>query len=226
MRKIKYRHELKQEISYLDMFILRQRLLSVMQQDSHAANGKYEIRSLYFDNAKDKALREKVDGVNVREKFRIRYYNGDSSFINLEKKSKINGLCQKESTRLTKEQTQAIIDGNVGWMKDSIESLIRELYIKMITQGLRPKTIVDYTREPFIFAPGNVRVTLDYNIRTGMLGTDFFNMSCTTIPAGEDAIILEVKWDEFLPDIIRDIVQLKNGRAGAFSKYATCRIYG
>lgn len=226
MRKIKYRHELKQEISYLDMFILRQRLLSVMQQDSHAANGKYEIRSLYFDNAKDKALREKLDGLNVREKFRIRYYNGDSSFINLEKKSKINGLCQKESTRLTKEQTQAIIDGNVGWMKDSSESLIRELYIKMITQGLRPKTIVDYTREPFIFAPGNVRVTLDYNIRTGMLGTDFFNMSCTTIPAGEDAIILEVKWDEFLPDIIRDIVQLKNGRVGAFSKYAACRIYG
>ena len=226
MRKIKYRHELKQEISYLDMFILRQRLLSVMQQDSHAANGKYEIRSLYFDNAKDKALREKLDGLNVREKFRIRYYNGDSSFINLEKKSKINGLCQKESARLTKEQTQAIIDGNVGWMKDSSESLIRELYIKMITQGLRPKTIVDYTREPFIFAPGNVRVTLDYNIRTGMLGTDFFNMSCTTIPAGEDAIILEVKWDEFLPDIIRDIVQLKNGRVGAFSKYAACRIYG
>lgn len=208
------------------MIILRQRLLAIMQRDLHAVDGKYEIRSLYFDNVRDKALREKTDGVNVREKFRIRYYNGDSSFIKLEKKSKINGLCLKENARLTKEETQAIIDGNVGWMKDSSESLIRELYIKMITQGLRPKTIVDYTREPFIFAPGNVRVTLDYNIRTGMLGTDFFNMSCTTIPAGEDAIILEVKWDEFLPDIIRDIVQLKNGRAGAFSKYAACRIYG
>lgn len=226
MRKIKYRHELKQEINCLDMIILRQRLLAIMQRDLHAADGKYEIRSLYFDNVRDKALREKTDGVNVREKFRIRYYNGDSSFIKLEKKSKINGLCLKENARLTKEETQAIINGNVGWMKDSSESLIRELYIKMITQGLRPKTIVDYTREPFIFAPGNVRVTLDYNIRTGMLGTDFFNMSCTTIPAGEDAIILEVKWDEFLPDIIRDIVQLKNGRAGAFSKYAACRIYG
>ena len=226
MRKIKYRHELKQEINYFDMLILRQRLLAVMQRDLHATDGKYEIRSLYFDNARDKALREKTDGVNVREKFRIRYYNGDFSFIKLEKKSKINGLCLKENARLTKEETQAIINGNVGWMKDSSESLIRELYIKMITQGLRPKTIVDYTREPFIFAPGNVRVTLDYNIRTGMIGTDFFNMSCITIPAGEDAIILEVKWDEFLPDIISDIVQLKNGRAGAFSKYAACRIYG
>ena len=154
MRKIKYRHELKQEISNLDMLVLRQRLLAVMQRDLHAADGKYEIRSLYFDNVRDKALREKTDGVNVREKFRIRYYNGDSSFIKLEKKSKINGLCLKENARLTKEETQAIIDGNVGWMKDSSESLIRELYIKMITQGLRPKTIVDYTREPFIFCTG------------------------------------------------------------------------
>ncbi len=226
MSKIKYRHEIKQEIHYSDLLVLRQRLSAVLKKDPYAEKGKYEIRSLYFDNAKDKALREKIDGVNVREKFRIRYYNGDSSFIKLEKKSKLNGLCLKESARLTKEQTQAIIDGNVGWMKDSNESLIRELYIKMRIQGLRPKTIVDYTREPFVFAPGNVRVTLDYNIRTGMLGTDFFNMSCTSIPAGEDAIILEVKWDEFLPDIIKDIVQLKNSRAGAFSKYAVCRIYG
>lgn len=226
MSKIKYRHEIKQEIHYSDLLVLRQRLSAVLKKDPYAEKGKYEIRSLYFDNARDKALREKTDGVNVREKFRIRYYNGDFSFIKLEKKSKINGLCLKENARLTKEETQAIIDGNVGWMKDSKESLVRELYIKMMAEGLRPKTIVDYTREPFVFEPGNVRVTLDYNIRTGMLGTDFFNMSCTTIPAGEDAIILEVKWDEFLPDIIRDIVQLKNGRAGAFSKYAACRIYG
>ena len=92
MKKIIYRHELKQEISYLDMLILRQRLLAVMQRDLHAADGKYEIRSLYFDNARDKALREKTDGVNVREKFRIRYYNGDSSFIKLEKKTSVRNL--------------------------------------------------------------------------------------------------------------------------------------
>lgn len=95
-----------------------------------------------------------------------------------------------------------------------------------MSQGLRPKTIVDYTREPFVFAPGNVRVTLDYNIRTGLQCTDFLNPNCITVPAGDTAIILEVKWDEFLPDIIRDAVQLSNCRSGAFSKYAVCRIYG
>lgn len=226
MKKIKYRHELKQEISYLDMLVLRQRLLAVMQRDSHASDGKYEIRSLYFDNAKDKALREKIDGVNVREKFRIRCYDKDFSIIKLEKKSKVNGLCLKESAILTVEQTQAIMDGNCGWMKDSTESLIREFYIKIMTQGLRPKTIVEYTREPFVYVPGNVRVTFDYNIRTGMLCTDFFDESCILVPAGEAPIILEVKWDEFLPDIIKDIVKLPNGYVGAFSKYAACRIYG
>ena len=96
----------------------------------------------------------------------------------------------------------------------------------MMSQGLKPKTIVDYTREPFIFAPGNVRVTMDYNIRTGMNCIDFLNPDCVTVPAGDAPIILEVKWNEYLPDIIRDAVQLSGCRAGAFSKYAACRIYG
>ena len=223
---MKYRHEWKHEISYGDMLVLRQRLSAVMKRDAHAIDGKYLIRSLYFDNASDKALREKVDGVNIREKFRIRYYNNDTSLIHLEKKSKVNGLCLKDSVALTKEQAQAIANGDYAWMVDSGVPLVQELYSKMMSQGLRPKTIVDYLREPFVFAPGNVRVTLDYNIRTGMNCTDFLNPDCVTVPAGDAPIILEVKWDEYLPDIIRDAVQLPNCRVGAFSKYAVCRIYG
>ena len=85
---------------------------------------------------------------------------------------------------------------------------------------------MDYTREPFVYAAGNVRVTLDYGIRTGLQCTDFLNPNCVTIPAGEPVTILEVKWDTFLPDIIRDAVQLEGRRTAAFSKYARCRIYG
>lgn len=85
---------------------------------------------------------------------------------------------------------------------------------------------MDYTREPFIFGPGNVRITIDSNIRTGLKCTDFLNPLCVTVPVGASPIILEVKWDEYLPDIIRHAVQLPNCRAGAFSKYAHCRIYG
>lgn len=221
-----YRHEWKHEINMSDMITLRQRLRAVSQTDTHVINDAYEIRSLYFDNLSDKALREKLDGISRREKFRIRYYNKDASLIHLEKKSKLGGLGTKDSAVLTKEQAQAVVDGDYTWMAHNNDPLIAELYYKMTTQQLRPKTIVDYTREPYIFSAGNVRVTMDYNIRTGLLCTDFLNPECVTIPAGDAPIILEVKWDAYLPDIIRDAVQLDGRRSCAFSKYAACRIYG
>ena len=95
-----------------------------------------------------------------------------------------------------------------------------------MTGGLRPKTIVEYTRDPFVFSAGNVRVTIDYDIRTGEFRTDFLNPKTLTIPAGNSPIILEVKWDDYLPDIIKDAVTIKGRRVTAFSKYQQCRIYG
>lgn len=223
---MEFRHEWKHEITTSDMITLRHRLNAVCRSDPHAKDGKYYIRSLYFDTPTDKALREKIDGVNIRDKFRIRYYNGDTSFIHLEKKSKLNSLCRKTQTKLTAEQAQKIVDGDIEWMERSRDGLILDLYHCMRGQCLQPKTIVDYTREPFIYPAGNVRVTLDYNIRTGLLATDFLNTECVTIPAGDAGIILEVKWDEFLPSVIRDAVYLEGRRSAAFSKYAACRVYG
>lgn len=223
---MKFRHEWKHEISYSDRISLRSTLGAVMKQDVHAQGGQYEIRSMYLDDPADSALREKLDGVNLREKFRIRYYNGDTSYILLEKKSKINNLCSKVQTVLSLEEVQAIAEGSIELLKNSEKPLLQELYEKMRTRGLRPRTIVDYTREAFVYAPGNVRVTLDYNIRTGLIGTDFLNPDCVTVPAGDAPTILEVKWDEFLPSVVRDIVQLPNVHTSSFSKYAACRIYG
>ena len=221
-----FRHEMKHEINVSDMIAVRQRLSAVAQIDQHAEGGKYKIRSLYFDNLADKALREKLDGYSHREKFRIRCYNNDTSMIHLEKKTKQGGLGNKQKARLSASEVQAITDGDYGWMAESQRALVAELYSKMMSQGLRPKTIVDYTREPFTYGPGNVRVTLDYDLRTGLGCTDFLNPNCITIPAGDPVVIMEVKWDAFLPSVIRDAVQLKGRRTSAFSKYAACRIYG
>lgn len=257
MSTIKYRHEHKIEISHGDLLALRSRLRAVMKTDPHAPEGRYVIRSLYFDNDKNKALREKLDGVNQREKFRLRFYNEDTNFIRLEKKSKINGLCRKEGVTLTAAQVEELLAGEMSAdamatpaKTDTVEApeasdtkagqsqvtpaadagltapLTRELLVKMRSQGLKPKTLVEYTREAYIFAPGNVRVTLDYNIRTGLNGTDFLNPDCILVPAKDAPAILEVKWDEYLPDIIRDLIQLPGHRVGAFSKYAACRVYG
>ena len=221
-----YRHEWKHEISYADLIAIRMRMSQIARRDPHTVDGKYLIRSLYFDTPDDRALREKINGVDVREKFRIRYYDDDLSFIRLEKKSKKHGLGTKDNAKLSADEVKRIARGDTEWMKESDRPLLRELYLKMKNSLLRPRTIVDYTREPFIYGPGNVRVTLDYDIRTGLFSTDFLNPDCVTVPAGDSPIILEVKWDSYLPSIIRDAVQLPNRRAAAFSKYAQCRIYG
>lgn len=223
---MKFRNEWKHEITLSDMMTLRARLRTVAKPEEHGINGTYSIRSLYFDDLFDTALREKIDGVNIREKFRIRYYGDDLSFIRLEKKSKINGLCNKIQAQITADETQRILSGDTEWMRSDERVLVRELYLKMKDKGLRPKTIVDYTRDAFVFPAGNVRVTMDYNIRTGMQSVDFLNPASITIPAGNSPIILEVKWDEYLPDVIRDAVQLEGRHTAAFSKYAACRIYG
>ena len=222
---MQFRHEVKHEISHHDMLILRQRLRAVMKPDPNAINGRYEIRSLYFDNLEDKALREKLDGVNIREKYRIRFYNNDSSLIHLERKFKQGGMGHKSSAILTPEQARAIVNGDVGWMASGEDEVILGFYTRIRNEGLAAKVIVDYTREPFVFAPGNVRVTLDYDIRTGRNSKDLFDPDCVTVPIKDSPCILEVKWDNYLPDVIRDAVQLDSRRSAAFSKYAACRMY-
>lgn len=221
-----YRNEWKHVISYSDLLVLRQRLSAVMKIDKHAINGKYRICSLYFETPTDTALREKMDGVSRREKFRIRYYNQDTSVIYLEKKSKVAGFGNKQKAKLTEQQVMQILEGDIHWMLLSEEPLIQELYCKMNTKRLYPKTVVEYTREPFVYAPGNVRVTLDYDIRTSLNCKEFLSKEAVKMPAGESPIILEVKWDVFLSDCIRSAVQLEGRRVTAFSKYAQCRIYG
>ena len=222
---LSWRHEVKHFLNRSDLLSIRSRLQAVMESDPHASGGKYMIRSLYFDSPEDQALREKLDGVNMREKFRIRYYNGDTSLIHLEKKSKHNSLGTKYSARLSAEEAQMILEGDLDFMMDPERPLLEELYAKMHSRILRPKTIVDYTREPFIYRPGNVRVTFDYDIRTALMCTDFLNPDCVTIPAGDPVILMEVKWDAYLPSVIRCILQEPGRRSTAFSKYAACRIY-
>ena len=220
----KLRHEWKHLITPADRQAIISRLSVIAEPDPNYGENAYHIRSLYFDNVYDKILSERLNGVEVREKFRIRYYNGDTSYIMLEKKSKFNSLCGKKSERITKEECQRIIDGDIDWMMNSGRPLCRELYAKMRGQLLRPKVIVDYTRRAFVYKPGNVRVTLDYEVRSGLNVTQMFD-PVTTIPADiRNPIIMEVKYDAYCPSIIRDMVHLSDRRTSSFSKYSTCRL--
>lgn len=224
-----YRHELKYSITYWQYLQLKSRLCQVMKTDSHTgADGTYRIRSIYFDNVQDKALREKINGVAKREKFRIRYYNDDFKQITLEKKIKDNNLCMKVSTRLKEKECRMLLEGNLEWMRNHPASLVQELYGKMKYQQLRPKVLVSYIREPYIYAAGNVRITFDWNVRTTMYHRKFLEEKVYDVDAVQcpGEMIMEVKFDSFLPGVIQNLIQMDKIRQQSFSKYGACRNYG
>lgn len=216
------RHELKHNINYADMLQLRSRLALIATPDEHCldSNG-YRVKSLYFDNLYDKALREKIDGVNKREKFRLRLYNNDISFIRLEKKSKVNGICFKESARISYDECCRLLNGDAEVLMKNGNPLCQELYTKMQYQQLRPKNIVDYQREAYCYRMGNVRITLDYDLRTSFDPLAFLRPEPIALPV-TGCYILEVKYDN--SEVIRGIVSLSSRHSSAFSKYAVTRI--
>ena len=229
-RPAKYRHEHKYEISLFEFLSLSKVLGTVMQPDPHAdRDGQYLITSLYFDNCFDKALREKKDGLNQREKFRLRYYGQAPQTVFLEKKQKHAGLCLKSSAPMTLAECQRLLTGERDWMlTETARPLLAELAFKMQTQLLRPRTVVRYGRVPFIYTPGNVRVTFDCALCTGLSADAFLDDAALALCSSpqQGGIILEVKYDEFLPDMIRTAVQPYCSRLQAFSKYAQCRSFG
>lgn len=192
----------------------------MLSRDKHATDGRYTIRSLYFDDYHNKALFEKLDGTDPREKFRIRIYNRQDDYICLEKKVKKGELTQKLQTRLTRTQCDAILKGDIDWMWRQGDGLTAELYTRM-REGLTPKTIVEYDRIPFIYAPGNVRVTIDRNIRSGVASTDLF-ADIPMVPVSP-MDVLEVKFDAYLPDVVRMLTAGMESRKTSVSKYALCR---
>lgn len=223
--KIQMRHELKYPLGRGEYEALRRRCALVMERDRHVdADGGYSIESLYFDDLADSALLANYAGLSFREKFRIRRYGGNNATLHLEKKLKRGGLGTKFSAPMTAEELDALLHGDTTWMMKRSDSLIQELYVRMKTDQLRPKTIVTYRREPYVYGPGNVRVTFDYDIRSGICATDMLN-GAVLVPANPGLVLMEVKWDDYLPDIIADIIQEQTLRVSAFSKYASCRQY-
>lgn len=224
-----YRHELKYLVGPMEYTVLRSRLASVLKHDEHvSADGCYLVRSIYFDNTDDKVLREKINGVQKREKWRIRYYNDDFSFITLEKKCKINNLCMKFDAKITEKECQAILNGTIDWMIFHPSELVKELYFKIKSQQLIPKVLVSYVREPYIYPAGNVRITFDSQIRTSLYHQVFLEQSIQDISALDTPQdrILEIKYDAFLPEIISHLIQTNQLRQSAFSKYGVCRRFG
>ena len=223
----KYRHEYKYPISDLEATVLKQRLNGVMPLDAHVGpSGMYLISSLYFDDYYNSCFYDNENGTDPREKFRIRIYNHSSSRISLECKRKERAKTLKTSCKLTKEQVEDILHDIPLKCDDQTHPLLLKFIEQQRNKGLKPKVIVEYKRVPYVYKMGNVRVTLDSQLASSTYVERFLEGDYPTrpiMPVGK--LLLEVKFDEYLPDYLYDVMQLNNLTQTAFSKYYLCRQY-
>ena len=219
------RHELKYLIHPAELEVLRARLAPVLRLDPHCRNGRpYAIRSLYFDDVDDSAYRDKTAGVMHRDKYRIRIYNFSDAEIFLERKRKLGDLIQKSSVQITRRLCDQLTSGNPTGLYKANNPLLQDMYVQMRTQLLRPKVIVDYERLAWLHPAENLRVTFDLNLRTGLNSVDLFNPNVRTIcPLNGREQILEVKFDNYLPDHVAGLLRDVRADHSAVSKYVLCR---
>ncbi len=220
-----YRHEYKYVVSDAQIALIKNRIEGLMILDPHSGDeGMYNIRSIYFDNFFNSAYYDNENGVDPREKFRIRIYNRSDSRITLELKQKVSGKCHKLACPLTKEQFEILSKGGSMPISKENDPILNKLSLLNITQGMKPKVIVEYDRVPYVYEDGNVRVTFDKNVRSSREIDGFFDENLPVrcvMPPGQH--LIEVKWDEFLPDFIYKSVMADNLQQTAYSKYYLCR---
>ena len=212
-------------MSDADLTLLAARLKNIMSQDIHQEGSCYEIRSLYFDDVWDRCMDENEAGIDQREKYRIRLYDPRTEIMHLEIKEKNNGLTRKRSCDLSREECQQILDGVLP-LKPDTRAPLNSLQIQMRISHMKPKVIIAYERTAFVHPSGNVRITFDRNITASRYCEEFLEDRISgmtpVLPAGVH--VLEVKYDEFLPDAIAQQLEIGKLRQTAFSKYYLGRL--
>ena len=218
MNKV-FRKELKYSITDNDFYVINHNLKDLIEVDANCEGEFYTISSIYFDTYNKTSYNQVKQGLSDRWKYRIRYYNKDDSFIKLEKKHKINGLTNKSSIKITRKILSDIMTNRIK-IKDSNPSLLNEFIIKMKTELLRPIIFIEYDRIPYVYKLGNVRITLDYNIGYSNRFDNLFSKNKKLHYL--DNKILEVKYNELIPDFIRFRLELNHLEQISFSKFNNC----
>ena len=221
------RHELKFFINEMQYWLLSSALDNVLKRDPFGdANNNYAIRSLYFDTIFDNAYYDKINGTKDRDKYRIRIYNYSDKTIKIECKSKVGSLISKRSITIPRALADQLIIGDPTGLEQTRSGLLHDVYKEMRTHLLHPVVIVDYIREAYLHPAEEVRITFDKQLRTGVFSTDMFDPFVPTVPAfAHREIILEVKYNAFMPSYIRDLINfyVRGAIQTAISKYTLCR---
>jgi len=216
------RQELKFLIHHFDYIELKSKLKYLLSADAHSEAHDYHIKSLYFDDIYNTAYYDKIDGVGDRVKYRIRQYNHSLDHINLEKKIKKNDRVKKIATPLTHSESLRLIQKNYQLSPDDAV-LLQEFKTVADMKRFSPKVIVSYDREAYTFPINNIRITFDKHLRTHLHSTSFFDAVEGHHVLSPETLILEIKYDQFLPGFIRQQFQLDSRPQLALSKYVMCR---
>jgi len=224
MTECQFRHEKKYLIRQDERRVLMECVQALLSKDRHTNRQNfYQIRSLYFDDIDNSCFFDNENGVNIRKKYRIRYYNQDTTFIRLECKYKVNAMTCKKSELLTKEEAGMLIAGEEFALSPA-RKLLNQFYVDRKVSMLSPVIITDYIRYPFVYEMGNVRITFDDMLSTSAHVGAFLEGDYDTRPVFPiGTSLLEVKFDQFLPDLVRDNMEMGDLRQTAFSKYCFCR---
>ncbi|XHH08622.1 MAG: polyphosphate polymerase domain-containing protein [Candidatus Bathyarchaeia archaeon] len=219
------RRELKYPINPLEYDVLKEKVASVLKPDPHMLTGSsYQVRNLYFDDFKDTAYWEKEAGTYQRKKYRIRIYNGCDSVIKFECKRKIDCYVFKETTIITRQQAEQMINGKYGFIAELDNKLLQKFYLESRYSLIKPVVIVEYNREAYIQPIGNVRVTFDSNLRTGPSPSEFFHQNAAvTSTLEQKEMVLEVKYTDYLPLYIKGLFPNTIKPQQAIGKFSICR---
>ncbi len=221
----KLRHEFKYYLNTHEYLSLSQKIATLLRMDSHSLGREgYGIRSLYFDGAQDHSLHDKNNGIFAREKYRIRIYNGSRDHISLERKSKFGDYVCKDAARLTYREYESILNGETDILTGREEALVQQFRTALVHRAFHPVVIVDYIREAYVYDLGNVRITFDKMLSAGVNTVDLFDEGLVLREAILGPLtIMEMKYDSFLPDHIRQIIETERHVRSSISKYVICR---
>lgn len=214
-----FRKELKYSINNSDFNIINETLNVLLKKDEHCKDKFYTVTSIYFDNYKGKAYNQVKCGLNERWKYRIRFYNYDDSYIKLEKKYKINNLTNKKEVLINKDILYQILDGSIKISKENV-TLLNEFILSMKSEMLRPIICIEYDRIPYTYRLDNVRITLDYNIRYTSDIVNLFSKNKKMYYLKNK--VLEIKYDDFIPDFIFKKLNINHLSQSSFSKFKSC----
>lgn len=227
METARYRHEYKYILSQAQILMEDAKINTIAELDSYVGEqGYYNIRSLYFDDYENSCFMANENGIDNREKYRIRIYNGAKERIKLELKQKCHGMTLKRNCGISLQQCEMLMAGRVPSDIKEDQQVLWKLVYLMETRLMMPKIIVDYDRIPYVYRPddANVRITFDKNIKSINDTNTFLDLRVGgrgILPVG--SALMEVKFDDFIPDEIYSLLQLNGLQVSTFSKYYLCR---